>query len=241
MKTSFKSFFMLAAGLFLITSCNNDDDDGQQPGTPAQPDPIDINACLEDDTEVVEVVNPATGKIWMDRNLGASRAATSATDSAAYGYLYQWGRHSDGHQCRNAETTDEQATDPFPGHGFFIAVDDNVLNWMSPQNSNLWQGAEGINNPCPEGFRLPTAVELDEERMSWISNDAAGAFGSPLKLPKAGSRGNGGSLFIVGEYGYYWSSVVPGSGGRMLGFHDGSAGMADGNRVSGRSIRCIKD
>jgi hypothetical protein len=34
---------------------------------------------------VVDVTNPATGRTWMDRNLGASRAATSSTDEQAYG------------------------------------------------------------------------------------------------------------------------------------------------------------
>jgi N-acetylneuraminic acid mutarotase len=41
-------------------------------------------------TKVVDVTNPITGKTWMDRNLGASRAATSSDDSLAYGDLYQW-------------------------------------------------------------------------------------------------------------------------------------------------------
>ena len=49
---------------------------------------------------VVEVTS-ATGRIWMDRNLGAMRAATSATDYQAYGSLYQFGRGSDGHQLIN--------------------------------------------------------------------------------------------------------------------------------------------
>lgn len=38
----------------------------------------------------VPVVTSATGEVWMDRNLGASRAATSSTDTNAYGNLYQW-------------------------------------------------------------------------------------------------------------------------------------------------------
>jgi hypothetical protein len=36
----------------------------------------------------------------MDRNLGASQVATSSTDPASYGDLYQWGRPADGHQIR---------------------------------------------------------------------------------------------------------------------------------------------
>ncbi|MFZ1451482.1 MAG: hypothetical protein WAT20_02205, partial [Ferruginibacter sp.] len=52
-----------------------------------------------------DVFNPITGKIWMDRNLGASRVATSSTDDLAYGDLYQWGRLTDGHQNRTSGTT----------------------------------------------------------------------------------------------------------------------------------------
>ena len=38
---------------------------------------------IHNDTEVVDVTNPATGRTWMDRNLGASRAAMSSTDAQA--------------------------------------------------------------------------------------------------------------------------------------------------------------
>ena len=34
----------------------------------------------------------ANSKCWLDRNLGASRAAQSFNDSQAYGDLFQWGR-----------------------------------------------------------------------------------------------------------------------------------------------------
>lgn len=61
--------------------------------------------CNGTPTEIVEVLNLITGRVWMDRNLGASRVATSSTDEAAYGDLYQWGRFGDGHQCRKSDTT----------------------------------------------------------------------------------------------------------------------------------------
>jgi hypothetical protein len=60
--------------------------------------------CANGPTTVVEVTNPTTGKTWMDRNLGATQVATSSTDAAAYGDLYQWGRRADGHQCRTSAT-----------------------------------------------------------------------------------------------------------------------------------------
>jgi hypothetical protein len=43
-----------------------------------------------------------TKRVWLDRNLGATRAATSRQDSASYGDLYQWRRPSTGHEKRNA-------------------------------------------------------------------------------------------------------------------------------------------
>jgi hypothetical protein len=45
-----------------------------------------------DGLDYITLESPITGKIWLDRNLGATQAATSRTDSARYGALYQWGR-----------------------------------------------------------------------------------------------------------------------------------------------------
>lgn len=68
------------------------------------------------ETEIVDVYNPATGQTWMDRNLGASRAATSMNDEQAYGDLYQWGRAADGHQKRNSGTTSTLSSTDTPIH-----------------------------------------------------------------------------------------------------------------------------
>src|SRR6056297_1536419 len=91
------------------------------------------------ETEVVEVTNPTTGEIWMDRNLGATQVATSSTDADAYGDLYQWGRAADGHQLRTSGTTSTLATSDIPGHSDFITIGSSPYDWRSPQNDNLWQ------------------------------------------------------------------------------------------------------
>jgi hypothetical protein len=191
-----------------------------------------------------------TGKIWLDRNLGATRVATSSTDYLAYGSLYQWGRGSDGHQIivytsssasNGAEQNNETTTrSDAPGNGNFITV---FGDWRSSQNDNLWQGVSGVNNPCPTGYRIPTIAEWDAERLSWSANTSVGAFASPLKLPLPGiRRDDDGNLRDVGTYGYYWSSAVSGTDSRYLDFNSSSASVTPSiRRARGLSVRCIKD
>lgn len=69
-----------------------------------EPDPYPsgyVHCNPSNPTAIVDVSNPFTGDTWMDRNLGANRAATSFNDSESYGHLFQWGRFADGHQCVN--------------------------------------------------------------------------------------------------------------------------------------------
>ena len=201
------------------------------------------------------VTNPTTGKTWMDRNLGASQVATGSTDAAAYGDLYQWGRASDGHESRTSGTTITNATTAMPGGGnswdglFIMSRDPMDLSslesdWLTTPDNTLWEGVHGRNNPCPEGFRLPTDEEWEEERLSWKTNDAAGAFGSPLKLTLAGVRnyGDGGLVSHTVSHGIYWSSShrdTPSA--RILFLQPDNAAMGLTSRANGYSVRCIKD
>jgi uncharacterized protein (TIGR02145 family) len=189
------------------------------------------------------VTNPTTTKIWMDRNLGASQVAASSTDALAYGDLYQWGRGADGHQVRTSATTTTLSSSDQPVDGKFIIEASSLFDWRSPQNTNLWQGVNGVNNPCPSGYRLPTDTEWDAERASWSSNNAAGAFASPLKLTRAGYRDfANGSLASVGASGYYWSSTVSLTNSRSLVFvSDNSIITSSDRRAYGNSVRCIKN
>jgi len=191
---------------------------------------------------IPQVTNPATGKTWMDRNLGASQVATSSTDATAYGDLYQWGRLMDGHEDRSSGTTPTLSSTDIPGHGDMIVLNNSPFDWRSPQNGSLWQGVGGTNNPCPAGFRIPTQVEWDEERLSWATNDAAGAFASPLKLTLGGWRHHAsGALANVGSGARYWGSTINGVGSDALGFNSGDAFVSSGVHAYGFSVRCIKD
>lgn len=197
-------------------------------------------------TLIVDVTNPVTGKTWMDRNLGASRAATSSTDAEAAGSLFQWGRFSEGHQCRNSNSTGTIATTAEPDAGnpwdgqWITNFED--YQWLSFDDPSLWQGIDGANNPCPGGYRLPTKEEWEAEKQSWSSSNAAGAFGSPLKLVVTGIRDAAlSSIASADSAGWYWSgSAAPVSGvywhlriesGTLEGFIPGT----------GMAVRCIKD
>jgi hypothetical protein len=185
------------------------------------------------------VTNATTGKVWMDRNLGATQVATSSTDANSYGDLYQWGRLKDGHQCRTSSTTTISSKDNLPMHGDFIT---GTSDWRSVQNDNLWQGVSGINNPCPSGYRLPTETEADAERTSWSSNNPTGAFGSVCKFTLAGGRlWSNAAMSAVGVDGYYWTSTVSGTDSRMLYNHPTAALISTFNRGYGFSVRCIKN
>ncbi len=203
---------------------------------------VKVDCDPDNPTAVVDVLNPATGKTWMDRNLGASQVAQAFDDPLSYGDLYQWGRLADGHQCRNSGTTTTLSSSDVPGHGDFILAPNIPYDWRSPKNDNLWRGVNGVNNPCPSGYRVPTESELNAERLSWSSNDRAGAFASPLKLPSAGLRNLiDGSIITVGAHGNYSSSTIIGMRERSSYFDSNSAFIVSGNRAHGSSVRCIKD
>jgi uncharacterized protein (TIGR02145 family) len=192
-------------------------------------------------TAVVDVTNPVTGKTWMDRNLGASQVATSSTDALAYGDLYQWGRGADGHQCRNSATTTTLSTTDVTGNSSFILSPSTPYDWRSPQNTNLWQGVNGVNNPCPIGYRIPTDAELTNEKSTWVTNNSLGAFNSPLKLSMAGYRTSSGSIIGVGADSRYWSNTLNSLNSKSLNFNSFGSGMGTGYRGRGDAIRCIKN
>ncbi len=188
-----------------------------------------------------DVVNPSTGKIWIDRNNGANRVASSIEDHHSYGYLYQWGRGNDGHASRSSVTTLSLSSIDSPGHGGFITVTESPYDWRSPQNDNLWQGVNGVNNPCPSGYRVPSEAEWIDEKLSWEFANSLGAFSSALKLPSAGFRYGGGSFNGNGTLGRYWSNTVDGIYSRALYFDTNEVGTINSNRAVGRSVRCIKE
>jgi uncharacterized protein (TIGR02145 family)/prepilin-type N-terminal cleavage/methylation domain-containing protein len=181
------------------------------------------------------------GKCWMDRNLGASQAATLYNDAASYGDLFQWGRATDGHQIRTSTTTTTLSNSDTPGHSNFIKTSSNPYDWRSPQNNSLWQGSGGINSPCPTGWHIPTYSEWNAEVSagSWSNRDSA--FASPLKLPAAGYREySTGTLSFVDSIACYWSSTINNPGTWAFTFSGSGYNVTMDVRARGYSIRCMK-
>ena len=205
--------------------------------------------CDPANPTVIDTVMSATGRIWMDRNLGASRVAEGKGDTLAYGGYYQWGRFGDGHQCRNSDTTTILATTPIPNEGNawdgkFIIEGRRGRSWLENQIGTLWEGVDAVNNPCPEGFRLPTETEWENEVLTWSPPNFDGAFNSPLKLPMPGRRSsiNGQIVFPGIDAGYWVSSINGETTGYMYIFSGNALIDPDPNaKPWGRSVRCIKD
>jgi uncharacterized protein (TIGR02145 family) len=177
------------------------------------------------------ITSSASGKKWLDRNLGAKRVATAYDDYQAYGDLFQWGRPADGHQLINwtasnagtpvnGTTSTLSATD-VPGHSNFITPayiypTSIAGDWRSDNNSNRW--ATIPKGPCPIGWHVPTIDEWKAEASTSGGGTATsggivdGSTGfNLLKLTIAGLRkfnGNMGTFGSApGDFGFYWSST----------------------------------
>ena len=99
--------------------------------------------------EYLTVTSPDTGKIWLDRNLGASQVCTSSTDSSCYGNLYQWGRNDDGHES-SSTTTVTRASNINPGYANFITQTDwtTVDSSGEDRSSALTDGGTNVMGTC---------------------------------------------------------------------------------------------
>jgi len=186
----------------------------------------------------------AAGKIWMAYNLGATAPATSSTDTAQYGDLYQWGRDTDGHEKKTSLNTPTLSSTDTPVDGKFITTTtSSSYDWRSTANDKLWQGATGTNNPCPAGFRIPKVQEWEDEFTASNIVDGVTAYNSVLKLPLTNYRYYDGSLASIGTNSSYWSSDIDTTNRKSFYIYIISSGKGSGSAVRGYglSVRCIKE
>lgn len=202
-------------------------------------------------------ISAATGRKWLDRNLGAKRSATGVDDYLAYGDLFQWGRAADGHQLIDWPgassgtpvngTSLERSPGDGPGHALFIINNALPLDWRAAHNNNLWQPPAYINNPCPAGWHIPTQAEWQAENIRNLSDGFAA-----LKLVSAGQRKlTDGSLTANSAQtrsGSYWTSTPSAADNTLTTVFDLYPGTVEqggineyGRRSTGCSCRCIKN
>ena len=200
------------------------------------------------------VTSPITGKRWLDRNLGATQACVSSTDTLCYGDYYQWGRLADGHEKSNSTTTATQAsTITSVGNQFITGnYDWTTADADGSLRTAQWSKADGTG-VCPVGFRVPTQTELATETLDYagIDNtstgavkviDSATAFSNFLKFPVAGYRSNfDGSMSNQGSWGNVWASSVDGSRSVDVRFDSGNAYWDSNDRARGLSVRCVEN
>lgn len=221
------------------------------------------------------------GRIWLNNNLGVDYAnvdhpsfnpgkqASAFNDYHAYGSLFQWGRKPDGHELVNwisstkglevnGNTTTKANN---PDNALFVTLgpdyvwgpgSDVVQDWRVNSDGTLWASESGANNPCPSGFRVPTAAEL----WNWVTK--AGVTGittasvSKLKLTMPGRRDNRlGELDFATMDCEYWTSsphIVSdpytydeNENHSTIVFFRDNTGMGDPYRTHGFSVRCIKN
>jgi hypothetical protein len=217
-----------------------------------------IDANCDTNATAVQTITSSTGVVWMDRNLGASRVATSKTDYAAYGCLYQWGRGTDGHQNVTWNSTTSGApingstatlsTTDRPANNLFITQPVVPYDWRATVNTNLWNGvnrAASPNTPCPSGFRIPTKAEYAAEFTAYGITGAGAddlAYASPHKFVLAGFRDySSAALINTGLLGLLWSSTTFSWGSSHQLFFAGASGDDSRSRANGFSVRCLKD
>ena len=134
------------------------------------------------------------------------------------------------------------------------ATTGNVSDWdKSTPSGSTW---EKINDPSPQGWRIPTKTELqsllDKTKVTneWTTqNGVTGrkftdkATGNSLFFPAAGWRSlSDGTLYSAGTYGYYWSSTGNGSiYAYYMYFNSNGANVGSADRTGGLSVRSVAE
>jgi uncharacterized protein (TIGR02145 family) len=203
--------------------------------------------------------------IWAPVNCGYHK------DDYKYGKLYQWGRkYGQGYDGdATTPTIEEGGISAITGQHksksnvFFTSTSEFNNDWLYPQDSKLWNSGTDSNpvktenDPCPEGWRVPTYAELDElnnNYSSWTTDDNGRSgrwFSGPnsytasvpqVFFPAAGYRYlGGGTANSRGSYVYYWSSSPSSSYAYYLRFGGSSIRMDDNGRACGYSVRCVQE
>jgi len=247
--------FIYMAILFIsqifLLSCGNIKDTGtDSPETNTTDSSSESIEIIHNGTTYDFVISPYTGKVWLDRNLGAARVCEVYDDVACYGDYYQWGRNYDGHQDEMSETSGTQAVSLDNTSKDFIVSKHNFdYDWaygidiQGIKRNENWSKIDG-SSICPAGYRVPSINELEAELIHDDVNSSSSVYKNFLKLPLAGYREYEQGLVVNnGEYGAVWANNISNSPQytAFLSFGNQSVRSGYDHRAFGFSVRCIKD
>ena len=239
---NFKSILLLASMALILSACQS-----LVPSTST--DDVFSSGDSFNGKVYLTVTSPDTGRVWLDRNLGADQKCTSITDPDCYGYHYQWGRDDDGHELTSSTVTATLATVITPAINSFITNNTAPNDWTSADSSGslreaAWANA-GANDVCPVGFSVPTKAEIEADTTTATTVtvvDHVTAFTSFLKLPAAGWRHRfDGNVFSVGNNGFYSNRSLVGGDPIILNANSSGAQFVPAEKAYGVNVRCIKD
>ena len=223
--------------------------------------------AIEDDYQEEEITfhgksyktirSPYTGRVWLDRNIGADHVCTSFDDEGCYGEYFQFGRGYDGHQEKNSPTTETKKETLTPNDNAFVLIPSGTYayDWVAAgvdddkaQRVAMVRSTDG-SGACPAGFRLPTYDEFYADtidNIAWDSFPSDSVEGNFLKMPFAGYRNSQNAQGIIqdpGTMGAYWTSTISESSQliRNVFFNqDTYMPYTTDYLANGETIRCIK-
>jgi len=190
----------------------------------------------------VATITSASGRTWMDRNMGAANLGDP-------GNHYQWGRLADGHQfATNITATLAGGATPVDGD-FITTTDMAVGRWSVPftGEDSLWNGVNGQNNPCPPDYRLPTLAEFNGE-ISAAAGNLPNHFLTTFNLSLNGYRTHhDGTFNTAAQDAYLWTSSLETNGRPNYftyipdGANPDQVQISSNLRATGMGVRCIKN
>jgi uncharacterized protein (TIGR02145 family) len=173
------------------------------------------------------------------------------------GGYWQWGRKGpDPDEIDWYNTNTEHFAHGPTGPGDSDANSGSISGWDGRYAPNgAWSESQKTDNdPCPDGFRVPTKSQWDGVRNNntqsivgtWSDSatnySSARMFGDALMLPAAGSHDINGALDDRGISGRYWSSSHNSSGyAWYLSLGSENAGTSNFLRRFGYSVRCVAE
>lgn len=213
------------------------------------------------------------GVVWAPVNCGYHK------EHYKYGKLYQWGRLYGQGYYDSYEESYNDARAPWviesKGEGssvrhnidyanvFFLSNSKYEYDYLYPHMDRSWnfgletEPVKTPNDPCPDGWRVPTATELENlirNYSDWTRNGGQYGYWFSGSVPYSKDV-NRVFLSAAGAHGFsdetargrnnsgsYWSSSVMTHSSECLDFNSrGDVFDSSNARASGLSVRCVKE